>query len=143
MLPFCLDGGIGVIPWSPLARGRLARPWTASTHRSETDGFGKMLYAATEENDREIVETLCALADEHGLPPARIALAWLLAKPMITAPIVGATRENHLPDAVAALEVTLSTEEIARLEAPYRPHPVVGVDVRVPTEFQGSLLKSE
>jgi aryl-alcohol dehydrogenase-like predicted oxidoreductase len=123
MLPLCRDQGIGVIPWSPLARGRLTRPWDEGTARSETDAFGAVLYP---ESDREIVERVAQIAAERGLPPAQIALAWLLSKPGITAPIVGATKPHHLDDAVAALDIELSPEEVARLEEPYRPHEVVG-----------------
>jgi aryl-alcohol dehydrogenase-like predicted oxidoreductase len=132
MLPYCADSGVGVIPWSPLARGKLARPWNEETERSKGDAFAQQLYSATQENDREVVEALSNLAHERGLPMAQLSLAWLLSKPGITAAIIGATKAGHLADGVAALEVTLSAEEIERLEAPYRPHPVVGVDVRFP-----------
>jgi len=128
MLPLCADQGIGVIPWSPLARGRLARPWDqkAATERAGSDEFGKKLYAKTEEADRTVVERVGQIATERGLPRAQIALAWMLAKPSVTAPIVGATKPHHLEDAIAALSIKLSPEEIARLEEPYLPHPVLG-----------------
>jgi aryl-alcohol dehydrogenase-like predicted oxidoreductase len=126
MLPLCTDRGVGVIPWSPLARGRLARPWDATTRRSESDEFGKRLYD-TSASDREIVAAVGAVAADRGVPPAQVALAWVLAKPAVTAPIVGVTKEHHLEDALAAAELTLTDEEIAQLEAPYTPHEVVGM----------------
>jgi aryl-alcohol dehydrogenase-like predicted oxidoreductase len=127
MLPLCQAEGVAVIPWSPLARGRLARPWEAeSTKRLATDQFGKILYGQTEEADRKVVDRLGAIAEARGVPRAQVALAWMLSKPVITAPIVGATKPHHLPDAIAALSLRLSTEEIASLEAPYVPHGVVG-----------------
>ena len=126
MLGLCADQGIGVIPWSPLARGKLTRSWDDTTARTETDEFGKTLYKATEEADRKVVEAVAALAARRGVPRAQIALAWMLSKPVITAPIIGATKPYHLEDAVAALSVTLSPEEINSLEEPYVPHPVLG-----------------
>lgn len=127
MLGLCEAEGIGVIPWSPLARGRLTRPWQSEqTKRFETDQFGKSMYSHTEDADRRVVDRLGQLADQRGVPRAQLALAWMLSKPVITAPIVGATRPHHLEDAVAALSVTLSPEEIASLEEPYTPHPVLG-----------------
>jgi 1-deoxyxylulose-5-phosphate synthase len=127
MLPFCQSEGIGVIPWSPLARGRLARPWqTETTKRFETDQFGKSMYSQTEAADHKVVDRLGQLAEKRGVPRAQLALAWLLSKPVITAPIVGATKPNHLQDAVAALKLRLTPEEIAALEEPYTPHPVLG-----------------
>jgi aryl-alcohol dehydrogenase-like predicted oxidoreductase len=128
MIPLCRVEGIGVIPWSPLARGRLARPWQSeTTKRSETDRFGNTMYAKTEEADQKVVEALTALAQKRGVPQAQLALAWMLGRPGITAPIVGATKPNHLEDAVAALSVKLTPEEMAGLEAPYVPHPVLGL----------------
>jgi aryl-alcohol dehydrogenase (NADP+) len=124
MHPLCADEGIGVIPWSPLARGRLTRDWDETTERSGTDEFGKRLY--DERSDRAVVERVAEVARERGVPRAQVALAWVLAKPVVTAPIVGVTREAHLDDAVAAVDLRLSEEEIARLEEPYTPHPVVG-----------------
>jgi aryl-alcohol dehydrogenase-like predicted oxidoreductase len=127
MFGLCRDEGIAVIPWSPLARGRLTRPWKSeATVREKTDKVGTGLYQKSEDADRLVVEQVAALASERGLPPAQIALAWLLGKPAITAPIVGATRLGHLDDAVAALGLRLSPEETARLEAPYVPHRVAG-----------------
>lgn len=126
MLQLCKAEGIGVIPWSPLARGRLTREWDATSARSETDEFGKSLYAATADADRKVVEAVAKVAADRGLPRAQIALAWVLQKSEITAPIVGATKSQHLDDAVAALDVKLTTDEITALEAPYVPHGVVG-----------------
>jgi aryl-alcohol dehydrogenase-like predicted oxidoreductase len=127
MMPLCQAEGIGVIPWSPLARGRLARPWkTESTKRSQSDQFGNAMYSRTEESDRKVVDRLGEIADRRGLPRAQVALAWMLGKPFITAPIVGATQPNHLKDAVAALSVRLTPEEAASLEEPYEPHPLLG-----------------
>jgi aryl-alcohol dehydrogenase-like predicted oxidoreductase len=123
MLPLCADEGIGVIPWSPLARGRLTRDWEESTNRSETDEFGSKLYA---ESDRAIVERVAEVADARGVPRAQVALAWVLSKPVVSAPIVGVTKDRHLDDAVAAVGLQLSAEEITRLEEPYTPHAVVG-----------------
>jgi aryl-alcohol dehydrogenase-like predicted oxidoreductase len=128
MLPLCRSEGIGLIPWSPLARGRLARPWEdqPSTARAATDQFGKTLYARTQEADRTVVDAVQKLANSRGIPAAQIALAWLLSKPGITAPIVGATKPEHLKDAVAAVEVKLSADEVAILEKDYIPHNVAG-----------------
>jgi aryl-alcohol dehydrogenase (NADP+) len=123
MLPLCADEGIGVIPWSPLARGKLTRDWDATTDRGETDEFGKTLYI---EKDREIVDAVATVAGERGVPRAQVALAWLLAQPTVDAPIVGATKPHHLSDAVAAVELDLSDEELERLSAPYTPHEVRG-----------------
>jgi 1-deoxyxylulose-5-phosphate synthase len=123
MMPLCADQGVGVIPWSPLARGRLTRDWDSATARSETDAFGKMLYRR---EDKAIVEQAADVAQERGVSRAQVALAWMLSKSYITAPIVGATQPEHLADAMAAVDVRLSDEEIKRLEEPYRPHPVVG-----------------
>jgi aryl-alcohol dehydrogenase-like predicted oxidoreductase len=125
MMPLCRDQGIGVIPWSPLARGRLTRPWQGESRRFETDQFGKSLYGQTEAADRAVVDRLGEIAERRGAPRAQVALAWLLAKG-VTAPIVGATRPHHLADAVAALELRLTAEETAALEQPYTPHPVLG-----------------
>jgi aryl-alcohol dehydrogenase-like predicted oxidoreductase len=126
MLPLCREEGIGVIPWSPLARGRLTRDWDSSSARAETDDFGKTLYAATAEADRKVVEAVAAVAKARGIPRAQVALAWVLQKPGITAPIVGASKRGHLDDAVAALAVKLTAEEVSALEAAYVPHAVVG-----------------
>jgi aryl-alcohol dehydrogenase-like predicted oxidoreductase len=126
MIPLCLDQGVGVIPWSPLARGFLAgnreRGGGRTTVRAGSDPVAEMY----EDADFDVVDVVREVAEERGLPPARIALAWLLGKPGVTAPIVGATKLRHLEDAIAATDVTLSEEEVARLEAPYRPHPILG-----------------
>ena len=126
MLPLCADQGLGVLPWSPLARGRLARPWGQATERIESDAFGKTLFAASEANDAEVAAALGRVAAARGAPLAQVALAWVLAKPVVTAPIVGVTRASQLADAVAALELQLTPEEVVALEAPYGPHAVVG-----------------
>jgi len=126
MLPLCKDEGVGVIPWSPLARGRLTRDWDTASARAETDEFGRTLYAKTADADRSVVEAVATVATRLGLPRAQVALAWVLQKPEISAPIIGATRLEQLDDAVAALDVKLSGDDIAALEAPYRPHAVVG-----------------
>ncbi|ACK52242.1 aldo/keto reductase [Methylocella silvestris BL2] len=128
MLPLCLDQGVGVIPWSPLARGRLTRDWTETSERQESDEFGKTLYAKTGEADRRVVEAVAAVAAKRGVPRAQIALAWLLGKAAVTAPIVGASKPRHLDDAIAALDIALSAEECAALEAPYIPHAVTGFE---------------
>lgn len=121
MLPLCIDQGVGLIPWSPLARGRLARPWGEVTSRTETDEFGKHLYDAGGEANQAINAEVEAIARSRGVKMAQVALAWVLQKQPVAAPIVGATRLDHLTDAVGALDVTLTPEEITRLEAPYRP----------------------
>ncbi len=126
MLPLCAAEGVGVIPWSPLARGRLTRNWDDRTARSETDEFGRSLYSATGDADRRVVEALAAVAQARGVAPAQVALAWVLRKPMVSAPIVGATKLAQLDDAVAALEIDLTAEEVTALEAAYVPHAVVG-----------------
>jgi len=126
MMPLCAAEGVGVVPWSPLARGRLTRAWGESTNRMEQDEFGKTLYAATEEADRKIVERVAEVAEQRGVPRAQVALAWMVQKPFITAPIVGASKPQHLDDAVAALSLNLTSEEISSLEEPYVPHRVVG-----------------
>jgi len=130
MLPLCLAEGIGVLPWSPLARGRLARAWETqpSTTRGQTDEYGKKLYSGTEGVDKSVVDRLGEIAEARGIPRAQIALAWLLHKPAVTAPIVGATKLHHLEEAAAALEVKLSDAEIEALEAPYVPHPIAGFE---------------
>lgn len=127
MMGLCAAEGIGVLPWSPLARGRLARPWKSeTTSRSETDKFQKTLYGGTEDSDRAVVDRLQEMAKAKGMPMATLALAWMLSKPVVTAPIVGASKPHHLEDAVRALDVQLSAEEIGRLEEAYVPHPVLG-----------------
>jgi aryl-alcohol dehydrogenase-like predicted oxidoreductase len=126
MLPLCTAEGVGVIPWSPLARGRLTRDWDEASKRSDTDDYMRKLYAATEEADRRVAEAVKAVAEARGIPRAQVAMAWVAQKAGVTAPIVGASKLSHLEDAVAALEVHLTAGEIARLEAPYVPHAVVG-----------------
>lgn len=126
MMPLCAAEGVGVIPWSPLARGRLTRDWSETTNRLELDEFGKTLYTATADADRKVVERAAAVASQRGVPRAQVALAWLLHKSFITAPIVGASKPHHLDDAVAAVALKLTAEEIFSLEEPYAPHPVVG-----------------
>lgn len=126
MLPLCREEGIGVIPWSPLARGILTRPGGGETARSKTDKIQTNLYAKTEESDRAVVAAVERIAGARGIPMAQVAMAWLLARPGITAPILGVSKMAQLEDALGALEVELSVEEIAALEAPYVPHPVAG-----------------
>ncbi|MEO5807501.1 aldo/keto reductase [Devosia sp.] len=126
MLPLCASEGIGVIPWSPLARGKLTRDWAETSTRGETDNVLSKMYTATEAADRKVVEAVAAVAGRLGVPRAQVALAWVLQKAEVSAPIVGATRAAHLSDAVAALGVTLSAEDVAELEAPYVPHEVAG-----------------
>ncbi|MDQ0227886.1 aldo/keto reductase [Metabacillus niabensis] len=126
MLPLCKEEKIGVIPYSPLASGRLTRDWSESTHRSETDQVQKSKYDATADADRIIVERVAEIAEKHGVPRVQIAIAWLLQKEPITAPIIGATKKSHLEDAVAALSVRLTPEEVTYLEEPYIPHQIVG-----------------
>ncbi len=126
MFPLCADQKIGVLPWSPLARGRLTRGWGEPTTRSRSDEFGKTLYPA-EENDQAIAEVVAAIAAERDVPRAQIALAWVSRNPVVSAPIVGATKPQHLDDALASLAIALTDEEVKRLEEPYRPHPIAGI----------------
>ena len=127
MMPLCRDQGIGVLPWSPLARGRLTRDWDVTTDRMETDEVGKGLYLAhTAESDRRVVEAVAQVAAARGVPRAQVALAWVKQVKGVTAPIIGASKTSHLDDAVASLSLELSDEEIATLEAPYVPHAVSG-----------------
>ena len=121
MLPFCLDQGVGVLPWSPLARGSLARPWGTSTNRSTQDAWGQQLYRQAEDASRAIVDAVGQLADQRGVTRAQIALAWLLHQSSVTAPIVGVTRASHLDEALAAVGLELGDDERRRLEAPYVP----------------------
>jgi aryl-alcohol dehydrogenase-like predicted oxidoreductase len=123
MIPLCIDQGIGIIPWSPLARGKLAREWDDSTNRSEKDEFGRTLYA---DDDRIVVDAVGQVAAQRAIPRAQVAIAWALAKPGITAPIVGATKPHHLADAIAAVDVQLTPDEVELLEKPYQPHNVAG-----------------
>jgi aryl-alcohol dehydrogenase-like predicted oxidoreductase len=123
MLPLCTDQGIGVIPWSPLARGKLTRPWDETTTRKETDDFGRILYR---DEDRSVVDRVLEVAAKRDLTPAQVALAWLLRNPVVTSPIVGVTKPSHLPDAIAAVDVELDANEVAYLEECYVPHAVAG-----------------
>jgi aryl-alcohol dehydrogenase-like predicted oxidoreductase len=126
MMPLCTAERIAVVPWSPLARGRLTRVWDTETARSRTDEYGNKLYVSTVEGDRQVVEQVAAIAAARGVPKAQVALAWVAQKPYVTAPIVGVSKPQHLEDAVAALSLKLEPREIARLEEPYMPHAVVG-----------------
>ncbi|MER7739258.1 aldo/keto reductase [Streptomyces sp. NPDC096538] len=123
MLPLCADQGVGVLPWSPLARGRLTRDWNATTERSATDQFGSTLY---QEGDRATVEAVARVAEARGVPRAQVALAWLLHRDPVTAPIVGAAKPGHIEDAVAAVDLELTDKELEELEQPYTPHPIAG-----------------
>ena len=131
MIPLCRDQGVGIIPWSPLARGKLARAWDESTVRSETDGFGKMLYTQNVDADREVVEAVGAIAEDRGTSRATVALAWHFAKQM-TAPIIGATKPGHIGAAVEAMTLDLTEEEVSRLEKSYLPKMPVGVASTAP-----------
>lgn len=126
MYPFCLDQGIGVLPWSPLARGLLTREWGTTTTRSQTDRFGQTLYRQSEDADRAIVDAVGRIAAERGVSPAQVALAWVRQQEAVTAPIVGATKPHHLGDAVASLALRLDPEELAQLEQPYVPQAPEG-----------------
>jgi len=125
MLPLCKAEGIGVIPWSPLARGRLTRAWGTETHRTETDNFGKTLYK-DEQSDKAIVEAVMKIAATRSVSAAQVALAWVLQKSPVTAPIVGVTKPEQLDDAIAAVEIELTAEEVAAVEAPYTPRSIAG-----------------
>lgn len=127
MLPLCEDQGVGVIPWSPMARGRLTRDWSETTTRTQNDAFALKMYENTAEHDRKVVEVVARIASERGVPRAHVALAWLLSKSAITAPIIGATKSEHMTTAVSAVDLILSAEEIQALEEPYVPHPVDGI----------------
>ena len=126
MLPLCSQEGVAVIPWSPLARGRLTRPWGETTARLVSDEFGQTLYSSTEENDEQIAGELERVAQEVEASRAQTALAWLLSKRGVAAPIIGASREDQLDELLNAVDITLTPEQIASMEAPYQPHPVVG-----------------
>jgi aryl-alcohol dehydrogenase (NADP+) len=123
MLPLCADQGIGAIPWSPLARGRLTRPWAEQTKRSENDDFARRLYT---DDDRPVVDAVIDIANRRGTTPAQVALAWVLSNPTVTSPIVGATKPHHLDDAVSAVDLHLDDIEISTLKETYRPHTVLG-----------------
>ncbi len=139
MLPLCESEGVGVIPWSPLARGRLARPLGAETVRSQTDGVGKMLYKDADEADAAVIKALAKLSDGRGTEMASLALAWHLTKPAVAAPIIGATKPHHIEAAVAALDVELSADEIAAIEGPYRPRWPTGMGMAMPEMDQVSV----
>jgi aryl-alcohol dehydrogenase-like predicted oxidoreductase len=126
MMGLCLDQGIGVISWSPLARGRLTRDWDEKTERTQTDEYGKGLYDATIDADKQVIERVTEVATQRGVPRAQVALAWVLSKAVVTSPIIGASKPHHLEDAVAACVLQLTPEEIIRLEEPYVPHAIVG-----------------
>jgi aryl-alcohol dehydrogenase-like predicted oxidoreductase len=123
MLPLCADQGVGVLPWSPLARGRLTRDWGTVTDRSTSDNFGSRLYV---DSDRVVVEAVTRVANERGVPRAQVALAWVLHQDAVTAPIIGAAKPQHLEDAAAAVELQLTEKELEELQQPYAPHPVIG-----------------
>jgi 1-deoxyxylulose-5-phosphate synthase len=142
MIPLCRDMGVGVIPWSPLARGKLTRDWDETTTRGQSDAVSKFLYDRTADQDRKIVEAVASVAKARGLSRAEVAMAWLLQKPGITSPIVGATKPQHLIDAVAAVDVILTAEEIASLEAPYEPHAVLGLVFPAPPKYEVSAART-
>jgi len=133
MLPLCKAEGVGVIPWSPLARGRLTRDWDAPTVRSRQDFFAAMLFERTEQADRRVAGRAAEVARDRGVPRAQVALAWLLHKEPVVAPIVGANKPQHLQDAAAAVELSLGPEEILKLEELYEPHPVAGLETPFPS----------
>ena len=144
MLPLCADMGVGVLPWSPLARGKLTRDWAETTTRSANDAFMRVIYADTEQQDRRVVAEVARIAAAKELKRAQVALAWVLQKPEVAAPIIGVTKPSHLADALGALEVVLSPEEIAALEAPYVPRAVAGVlPVRNPDAPRVSLRRGQ
>jgi aryl-alcohol dehydrogenase-like predicted oxidoreductase len=127
ILPLCKEDKVGVMPWSPLAAGRLARPWGETDERAKVDVIGKAIYSTTADSDRKVVERVAEIAEKRGVPMPQIALAWLLQREPVTAPIVGTTEISHIEDAVAALSIHLTSEEMAFLEEPYVPHPVLGM----------------
>lgn len=127
MLPLCVDQQVGILPWSPLARGRLARPWAAGSAREQSDAYGQTLYGAGESVDQAIIEAVGRIAEARGVSRAAVALAWVLQKPEVSAPIIGVSRPGHFEDALNALQLRLAAEEIAALEAPYRAQPVSGI----------------
>ena len=139
MIPLCRDQGVGIIPWSPLARGKLARAWDESTVRSETDGFGKMLYTQNVDADRAIVEAVGRISEARGVSRATVALAWHFAVDGITAPIIGATKDGHISAAVAAMSLDLTPEEVESLEKPYTPKTPVGVASTAPRNWSLTL----
>lgn len=139
MLPLCEDEGVGVIPWSPLARGRLARPLGEATVRSQTDGVGKMLYKDADEADWAVINALSDLSQRRGVPMASIALAWHFTKPAVAAPIIGATKAHHIDAAIAALDIELTADEIAALEGAYLPKWPTGMGMAMPGMDQVSV----
>jgi aryl-alcohol dehydrogenase-like predicted oxidoreductase len=126
MMPLCADAGLGVLPWSPLARGRLTREWDAETPRIRSDEYGSKLYTTAIDSDRRIVGEVAAIASARGVPRAQVALAWVAQHSVVTAPIVGASKPHHLDDAVAALSLDLTASEMKQLESPYVPRAVAG-----------------
>jgi aryl-alcohol dehydrogenase-like predicted oxidoreductase len=126
MLPFCVDQGIAVLPWSPLARGRLTRAPDATTDRKQTDTLAKKFYDSTDEADQRVINKVAEIAENRGVPRAQVALAWLIQMPSVTSPIIGASKPHHLDDAIAALSLSLTPDEISALESFYQPHPVAG-----------------
>jgi aryl-alcohol dehydrogenase-like predicted oxidoreductase len=126
MHPFCLDQGVGVLPWSPLARGKLTRDWDASSARSQTDEFGKTLYTQSEDSDRRVADAVTSVAEARAVPRAQVALAWVAQQPAVSSPIVGATKLSHLDDAVAAVELDLTDAEFSLLAEHYIPHAIAG-----------------
>jgi aryl-alcohol dehydrogenase-like predicted oxidoreductase len=128
MLPLCIDEGVGVTPWSPLARGRLARPWEAQSQRTELDLVGQELYNHFEDSDKQVVDAVGQIAQQRGFTRSQIGLAWLHAQPAVTSPIVGATKPHHLTEAVESIDIQLSGDEIKILQAPYVPHHPTGFD---------------
>ncbi len=126
MIPLCLDQGVGLMPWSPMARGRLTRPHGQQTERTRTDVSGQSFYEKTEVEDGRVIDVVEQIASERGVPMAQVALAWVLGKAGVSAPIVGASKPAHLDDALGALSLQLSEDEVARLQAPYVPHAVTG-----------------
>lgn len=126
MLPLCIDQGIAVVPWSPMARGRLTRDWDDVSERTKTDAFGSTLYSQAVDADKKIVAEVARIAKARGVPRAQVALAWVAQKRGVTAPIIGASKPQHLTDAVAALSLNLTADEIKALEAPYVPHLIAG-----------------
>ena len=128
MLKLCAEEGIGVLPWSPLARGRLARPWQkeANTKRSKNDEYGIKLYGKTEDQDKKVIDAVTKISKDRAASQATVSLSWLLSKPVVTSPIVGATKLSHIDDAVSAVYLKLTEDEINKLEENYVPHPVAG-----------------
>jgi aryl-alcohol dehydrogenase-like predicted oxidoreductase len=126
MIGLCADQGVGVIPWSPMARGRLTRDWDETSERQQSDEYGATLYTSMVDSDRKVIESVAKVAEARGVPRAQVALAWVMNNPVVTAPIIGASKPHHLDDAVAALELKLTPEEVASLEEPYVAHPVAG-----------------